>query len=128
MSSEIFNAALGVASRLFGKADCTFRPMRTLPNRDPEPDPARDVTGQLSPIFSEGAARVDLSNNGLGRSGVGIQSSFAGRYIRATLVAGSLPYAPRQGDILVEPSGRVLSVAEVLPDGLGGHILKMNEA
>lgn len=128
MSEAIFNAALGVASRVFGKKGCTFRPMRTLPNREPEPDPARAVIGDISPIFSEGAARVDLSNNGLGRSGVGIQSSFAGRYIRATLVAGSLSYPPRQGDILVEPSGRVLSVAEVLPDGIGGHILKMNEA
>lgn len=128
MSEAIFNTALGVASRIFGKAGCTFRPMRALPNREPEPDPARAIVEDICPIFSEGAARVDLANNGLGRQGVGIQSSFAGRYIRATLVAGSLPYAPRQGDILVEPSGRVLSVAEVLPDGLGGHILKMNEA
>ncbi len=129
MSDALFTLALGTVMTAFKRpGGCAFRPMKDIPNREPEPDPARDVVTDLRMVFSEGAARVDMSNNGLGRNGIGVQGSFAAHYVRATIEAGALPYAPMKGDIIERDDGKLYRVTERLPDGLGGHVLKLSEA
>lgn len=129
MSDALFNSALGTVMKVFRrKGACTFRPMLQVPNREAEPDPVRTEITDLAMIFSEGAQRVDMANNGLGRNGIGVQGSFAGRYVFATIEAGALPYEPKKDDVILRDDGKLFRVAELKPDGLGGHILRLNEA
>lgn len=130
MSDALFNAVGLLVADVFGRKGngCTYSPMKSAPNREPIADPARAEVAGLTLVFSEGAQRVSVANNGLGRSSVGVQASFAGHYIFVSVMAGQLPYAPLKNDEVTDETGKRYRVAEVLPDGLGGCTLRVNEA
>jgi hypothetical protein len=130
MNDAIFTNALGVIGRVFGAVEGSdYFPMTVEPNRAPAPDAARVIMFGVTVIYSEGAQRSTLSDNGLGRQGVQVQGTFAARYILATINAGALPYVPVKNDELLRRADQTrFRVIEVMPDGLGGYALRLNEA
>ena len=96
-------------------------------NARPEPDPDR-AERTVTVIRSESAARIGLSDNGLGRTAGAFRGVPASKVHIVSLEAGGA-WEPRAGDqiIYADRPSAVYLLAETRPDGGAGLHFILNE-
>lgn len=122
MSSSLFDSARRLLARnstaLFARG-CTLYPMASAgPNAPLQADTARQVTAQTA-VRAEWASRIELGDNGMGRSSGAFRLGVNAPIARATIEIECLPWLPRQNDEITwhDRPGERYRISEVMPDG-----------
>lgn len=90
-------------------------------------DPDRPVQA-LPMIFSAAPKRIDIGDNGQGRTSGVFNVASASVVVLATVRRSDLLLEPRKDDEVERagPPARRYRIAELLPDGLSGLVLRLN--
>ncbi len=102
-----------------------YMPMRARPSARPAPDSGRAVMVLPRAIVSLSFQRVDIGDNGMGRSSGGGNLNIAGHAIEMSFGKTHLNYEPRRFDE-VSIDAEQYAVATVMDDGGAGWSLKLN--
>lgn len=115
--------ALASALAIWGQgADVIpMAPSPAGPNAPAQPDQARGIA-PVRAIRSEYSARLDVSNNGMGRASGIFRQGAAGQVHIITFAAAALPYEARAGDHIrwADRPDHLYRIAEAKPDGAAG--------
>lgn len=122
MTSPLFaavrSAMAGISQTLYGQP-CTLHGMMSAgPNAALQPDSGRG-SAVARAVRAEWSGRVELGDNGMGRTSGAFRLGVNAPIARATFEAGCLPFAPRMNDELEwhDRPGERWRIAEIMPDG-----------
>lgn len=116
--TAVRNAMAGISQTLYGQP-CMLHAMAGAgPNAPLAPDPVRG-SAPARAVRAEWSGRVELGDNGMGRTSGAFRLGVNAPIARATFEVAALPFTPRVNDELEwdDRPGERWRISEVMPDG-----------